>query len=103
MWNWHAVSLDGYPGWDLPDGRHPAWCRLGHTNKKTKSSEDLQRAWDDLAKVDFYSRDFSLDGSVFVNEGDRYDSGWWFRTLDERDRFVAWVASSTDVTVLEVV
>jgi hypothetical protein len=97
MWNWTSHSLDGYPGWEIenPEAdryqRHPAYARVEHVNKKTKGSDDLCNAWDDIAEVDFYQRDFSYDGSIFVNDGDRYGSGWWFATVAERDRFLKWV------------
>ena len=94
MWNWHSHSLDGYPGWEIAGeehGRpHPAYAKLEHVNKKTKSSDELCNAWDDIAEVDFYQRDYSYDGSVFVCDGDAYGSGWWFATVAERDRFLRW-------------
>lgn len=96
MWNWHSHSLDGYPGWELEGPgpgeyhAHPAYAKLEHVNKKTKSSDELCNAWDDVAEVDFYQRDYSYDGSVFVADGDRYGSGWWFATVAERDRFLVW-------------
>jgi len=99
MWNWHSHSLDGYPGWEIENpqeiekhSRHPAYAKLEHINKRTKSSEELCNAWDDVAEVDFYRRDFSYDGSVFVRDGDAYGSGWWFATIAERDRFIQWAA-----------
>lgn len=98
MWNWHSHSFDGYPGWEL-EGGHPAWCKLEHVNKKTKGSDDLCREWDDAAIVDFYQRDYSYDGSVSVNNGEAYGSGWWFATIAERDRFVAW-AREQDIKVV---
>ena len=37
------------------------------------------------------------DGIPFVSKGETYWSGWWFKTVAERDRFVAWcVAIGTD-------
>lgn len=97
MWNWHSHSLDGYPGWEIENSqetdkysRHPAYAKIEHVNKKTKSSNDLCNAWDDIAEADFYQRDYSYDGSVFVSNGDAYGSGWWFATIAERDRFVSW-------------
>lgn len=96
MWNWHSHSLDGYPGWQAEKEEYgrpvPAYAKLEHINKKTKSSDDLCNAWDDVAEVDFYQRDYSYDGSVFVGDGDKYGSGWWFATVAERDRFLLWAA-----------
>lgn len=88
-WNWHSHTFDGCPGWELERG-HPPWCKLGHVNKRTKGSNELCREWDDVAAVDYYQRDYSYDGSCYVAEGDAYGSAWWFATVAERDRFVAW-------------
>lgn len=97
MWNWHSHCMDGYPGWEIENpgetdkhSRHPAYAKLTHINKKTKGSDELCNAWDDIAEADFYQRDYSYDGSVFVSEGDAYGSGWWFETIAERDRFLKW-------------
>lgn len=89
MWNWHSHAMDGYTGWELESG-HPAWCKLKHVNKRTKSSDDLCNAWDSITAVDFYQRDYSYDGSPCVGDGEAYGSGWWFATIAERDRFLAW-------------
>lgn len=103
MWNWQSVALDGYPGWQL-EHKHPAWCRLEHVNSNTawpnsppgeregtKSSSDVTNAWDDVAEVQFYTRDISYDGYCSVTNGEAYGSVWWFRTAAERDRFLAWL------------
>lgn len=94
MWNWHSHSMDRYPGWEIEKEEYgypvPAFAKLEHINKKTPGSDELCNAWDDVATVDFYQRDFSYDGSVFVGDGDRYGSGWWFATIAERDRFLGW-------------
>lgn len=94
--NFNHHAIDGYPTWDteqLP-GRvrpHAPFVKLDHMHKLTPSSNDLMRAWDDVAQVDFYTRDWSGTGSIFVSDGDHYTSGWWFATKAERDRFVAWL------------
>ena len=95
MWNWHSHSLDGFPGWEHETeeyGRpHPAFAKLVHTRAKGEvESNDLCNAWDDVATVDFYQRDWTDDGIPFVREGDTYWSGWWFETIAERDRFLRW-------------
>jgi hypothetical protein len=103
MWNWNNVSLDGYPGWAIEHGS-PPWCRIEHVNgdtweggkrasdrPATKSSSDVANAWDNVAEVQFYTRDLSYDGSVSVMNREPYGSLWWFRTTAERDRFLAWL------------
>lgn len=96
-WNWGSHALQGYPEWeidDLREGAAPAWCKLTHTRGGKKSeveSNVLCNAWDDIATVGFYQRDWTDNGIPFVSEGTTYWSGWWFATIAERDRFVAWV------------
>lgn len=103
-WNWHNVTFDRHPGWEIECDRMPAWCRIEHVNgdtwengkphtdrEPTKSSSDAQNAWDDLAAGWFYSRDISYDGSCSVVNREPYGSLWWFQTLAERDRFLAWL------------
>jgi len=92
-WNWHGHSIDGYPGWEIEKDRVPAFVKLGHKRggKNTEvESADISKAWDDIAKGDFYQRDWTDSGIPFVNKGETYWSGWWFETISERDRFVTW-------------
>lgn len=90
--HWNLHTLDGYPEWTIEDGAPPFW-RLAHVRGPAGSpveSTALCMAWDDVAEVDFYQRDFTEDGIPIVHEGETYWSGWWFQTIGERDRFVAW-------------
>ena len=57
---------------------------------KEVESSALATKWDDIAEEPFYMRDWTDDGIPFVHEGETYWSGWWFKTVAERDRFVAW-------------
>lgn len=98
MWNWHQHAMDGYLGWEIENpteaskyDRHPAFVKLTHVHgKKEVESHVLAAAWDDVATVDFYQRDWTDDGLPTVSNGDTYWSGWWFATVAERDRFVEW-------------
>lgn len=102
-WNWSNLSIDRYPGWAIEEGA-PPWCSIRHVNgdtwkdgkrvsdePATKSSGDVANAWDDVAEVQFYTRDLSYDGSFSVCNGEAYGSLWWFRTVAERERFLAWL------------
>lgn len=92
VWNWHGHSLDGYPGWELSEGR-PAFVKLTHKRGGLDcdvESHKIAARWDDIATVDFYQRDWTDDGIPFVREGGTYWSGWWFATLAERARFLKW-------------
>lgn len=92
-WNFNNHALDGYPWWEK-DGKHPAFVQLQHVRGKPgRESSDLANAWDDIATADFYQRDWTSDGLPFVSDGETYVSGWWFQTIAERDRFVAWHAA----------
>jgi len=94
--DWSEVCLDGYPGWqiEMADGQKaPAFVKLTHVRGKgTVESNDLATKWDDIASETFYQRDWTDDGIPFVHEHEVYWSGWWFKTIAERDRFVAWQA-----------
>ena len=93
-WNFNGHAIDGYPEWEIESEKSPAFKRLTHIRGALGGeSNDLANAWDDLADVDFYQRDWTSDGIPFVSEGETYWSGWWFATVAERDRFVQWVAS----------
>ncbi len=90
-WDWHEVSMAGYPGWDLVESggeKHPPFVKLAIRNKKDKSSEDITREFDDVAKGRFYGRDWSRDGSVFVRDNEVYDAGWWFQKREDAIEFM---------------
>jgi len=90
-WNFNNHALDGYPGWEIESERSPAFVRLAHARGVGEvESHRIAAAWDDVAKVDFYQRDWTEDGLPFVGVGDTYWSGWWFATIEERDRFNKW-------------
>ena len=92
--DWYDLCSDGYPGWEMDpsDGRlAPAFVKLTHTRGSGNvESSDLASTWDDVATEPFYTRDWTDDGIPFVNKGEIYWAGWWFKTVAERDRFVKW-------------
>jgi hypothetical protein len=96
-WNFNMHAMDGYPEWEIERERSPAFVKLTHVRGKGEvESSSLANAWDDVAMVDFYQRDWTDDGLPFVHEGDTYWSGWWFQTIAERDRFVEWHQARTE-------
>jgi hypothetical protein len=91
MWDWHDVSFDGYPGWDLVESagqKHPPFVRLTICNKVDKSSEDITREFDDVATGKFYSRDWSQSGLPYVSDGEVYEAGWWFQKRGDAYEFI---------------
>lgn len=90
MPDWHQLMLEGYPTWEIEREGSPAFVRLSHVSGKGTSADKLAKAWDVVAAEPFYKRDWTEDGLPYVNKGERYFSGWWFRTLAERDRFLEW-------------
>jgi hypothetical protein len=89
-WNWHEVSLDGYPEWDLVDtagGKHPPFVKLPMIAGE-KISTDIDRDFDDIAIGKFYSRDWPREGSPFVRDGEVYDCGWWFQKREDAYEFI---------------
>lgn len=91
MWDWHEVSLDGYPGWDLVEAggvKRPSFVKLAIRNKIDKSSEDITREFDDVATGRFYSRDWTSSGLPFVSDNETYQAGWWFQKREDAVAFV---------------
>lgn len=90
-WNFNMHAIDGYPEWEIEREKSPAFVKLTHVRGKgAVESSALANAWDDVATVDFYQRDWTDDGIPFVRSGETYWSGWWFATIAERDRFLVW-------------
>lgn len=92
-WQFDCHAIQGYPEWELVGPtkfgvRAPAFVKLTHVRKQGVESDVLCREWDDLAREDFYQRDWTSDGIPFVREGETYWSGWWFQSSLERDRFL---------------
>jgi hypothetical protein len=101
MWNFNSHALDGYPGWEIEADRSPAFVKLTHRRGPGRvESHALAAMWDDVASVDFYQRDWTEDGIPFVRDGETYWSGWWFATIAERNRFLAWHAATSASTTL---
>lgn len=90
MWDWHEISLNNYPGWDLVDSdpKHPPFVKLAIKNKVDKSSLDISREFDNIAMGRFYFRDFSRDNSSYVGENEIYDAGWWFQKREDAYTFI---------------
>jgi hypothetical protein len=94
MWQFQSHALDGYPEWEIEREKSPAFVRLAHQRGEVGAIEShaLASAWDDVAEVDFYQRDWTSDALPTVAKGDTYWSGWWFATIAERERFLKWCA-----------
>jgi hypothetical protein len=96
LMNWQFHQLDGFPTWETEPGeRTPAFAKVAHVRGNDMSaSSALAEAWDDVAAVDFYQREVS-GGEIpwRAEKGETYWSLWWFQTVAERDRFVAWQAA----------
>ena len=92
MWNWHRISLDGWPGWDLigvgtDPQPHPPFVRLTIVKGHDRPSRKIALEWDDLAEGRFYYRDWTQDGLPFVHGGETYFAGFWFQKRTDAVRF----------------
>jgi hypothetical protein len=92
--DWYDICMDMYPDWEIEpvgDQKTPAFVKLTHVRGDGDvESSKLASAWDDIASEQFYTRDWTDSGIPCVGKGEIYWSGWWFKTVAERDRFVAW-------------
>lgn len=83
--------MGGYQGWDLVESngeKHPPFVRLAIRNTVDKSSSVISVEFDGLAKGQFYFRERSLDGSMFVGEGETYNTEWWFQKREDAYEFI---------------
>ena len=86
-WNWHALVHAGLPGWETLDTKEAHSIFFTFTRKEGDvASREIASEWDDLARHDFYYRDWT-DGSPFVPEGETYWSTFSFKRKSEAERF----------------
>lgn len=98
----HHLANDGFPGWDKQNDE-PHFVLFEFVSGQNKSSLAVASAWDDMAKGQFYYRDFTDSGLPIVREGDRYQSRFSFQFSDEVDRFSQWIGEQWDMQPIEAV
>jgi hypothetical protein len=86
-WNWHALLLAGLPGWEKVDDDPPSIFLEFIRGRGISKSHKIASEWDDLAKHDFYYRDWTSDTIPVVREGEKYWSTFSFQRRSEAERF----------------
>lgn len=91
--DWPQIVFARYPGWDLVEsieGRdlQPPFVKLAIRRGADKPFQEIMREFDDVAVGRFYGRDFTRDGSPFVQEGDAYEAGFWFQRREDAHAFI---------------
>ena len=87
MWEYHQLVLDKWPGWEL-DIDAPTYVTLTFTHEKGgKGSREIAIEWDDLARGQFYYRDYTKNNLPLVEYGDRYESIFIFQLLADAETF----------------
>ena len=84
---WHGIALDKFPEWEKPNGEIPTSVFLSVEKGKDKSSRDLAIETDDWCKGNFYYRDWTQSGLPFVDEGEIYNSRFWFQFQVDAEEF----------------
>jgi hypothetical protein len=89
MWDWHAVALDGWPGWERTndEGRNPHWVSVRVRHKLDPSTHEMSSRFDDVAEAAFYNRDHTKSGLPFCSDGEEYRGSFWFQTRADAERF----------------
>jgi hypothetical protein len=83
MCDFYDVQFKGYPNWNKLDRDNPYYVVRESIHKVDKSSHELDVEFDDIAKGQFYSRDWTKSGIPFIDEGEIYWSGFWFQYKDD--------------------
>jgi hypothetical protein len=89
-WIRSAIEIGGWLGWDVDLTGTPPFVLLEHTRDKSKTqteSESILREFDDLATGLFGFRDWTSSGLPFVNNEEKYWSGWWFQFREDAKNF----------------
>lgn len=91
MWDWHELSLAGWPGWErsADDPSSPPSVSLEFVMGKDgrSPSHKLASEWDDVAECHFYWRDWTTSGLPCVGKDETFRSRFWFQTAAEAERF----------------
>ena len=89
-WDWTSLLLAGLPGWEELSKDNPYSVFLEFTRRDLNTevrSLEIATEWDDLAKHNFYYRDWVNGGSPFVPSGEPYWSTFSFQRKAEAERF----------------
>jgi hypothetical protein len=89
-WDWTALVLAGLPGWEQDGNGEAPSIFLEFTRRDMNTevrSREIATEWDDLAKHNFYYRDWTRDTLPFVREGEKYWSTFSFQRRSEAERF----------------
>ncbi len=87
MWDWHEISLAGFPEWEKPNGEIPASVFLTLITGTGKSSHAIASEMDDVCAGVFYYRDYTKSGLPFVSDGEIYNSRFWFQFQTDAQNF----------------
>lgn len=91
QWDWNHFI----PVWDFPR-LSARWQKVNHTDCPFVSlamkrgyvdSRKIAIEFDDIATGKCYYRDWTESGLPFVNEGETYQSGFWFEKLSDAQEF----------------
>ena len=89
-WDWTSLLLAGLPGWEEldKDTSYSVFLEFSRRGLKTNiRSWEIAVEWDDIAKHNFYYRDWTNTGSPCVGEGQKYWSTFSFQRKKEAVRF----------------
>lgn len=81
--------VEKYKSWDKSkDGKY-ACIIMELIHGVDKSSHNMASIIDDIAKGNFYYRDWTKDGLPFVKDNEIYWCGFWFQHFEDAKKFTA--------------
>ena len=86
VWDWHTLSLHGWPGWERDADGLPAWSSRPFVAGSGTSARQVASVFDDLATGPFYWRVFTED-TLPAAAGESYNGCFWFSRRSDRDLF----------------
>ena len=85
--DWVRLSSIGFPTWELIDRNTPHAVSFTFYHTKKIRSREIASMWDDLAKHNFFYRDWVDDGYPLIRSGNMYNSTFFFQRKSEAVRF----------------
>jgi hypothetical protein len=82
---YYSLELDGWPGWEKPNGESVTTISFTIVKGHGKESRDMALLWDDQGHGQFWYRDFTDSGLPYVEDGEEYRSRFWFQFRDDAE------------------
>jgi len=84
---YYKLELDGWPGWEKCSLDCVSTVSFSIKKGTDDSSKDIAVRWDDMGRGQFWYRDYTESGLPFAEDGEEYNSRFWFQFRDDAEKF----------------